>query len=512
METESRTKNVFKNMKIGLICQMILLAMSFISRTIFVRTLGAEYLGISGLFTNILTVLSFAELGIGDAVIFSMYKPIAEDDKNKIASLVELYRKMYTYVGMFVLSAGIIVAPFLKYIIKEELEIPENLTLIYLLFVFNVSLSYFFVYRQSIITAHQKGYVVSTYQMICTLIVNISQIVELILLKNYILFLIIQIVGTLLCNYMLARKSKKMYPYTCTKQKYNIPQIEVKRILSDIKSLFVYKIGSVILNGTDNILISSLIGVSVVGLSSNYFLITSAFETVMNKIKGAFVASIGNLNVEADNQKKESIFYKVFLFIEWLYGLLAIGFLLLGNEVIELWLGDKYKLPFLAVIAISINLYVTGVHYTAYTYRTTLGLFKEGQLAPIIAATVNLCLSIVLAKPLGVAGIFIATPIARMVGMGVIDPILIYKKAFKAKPIKYYIMYVKGVIINVSITLLCYFILNQMNSTSIVWLLIKIMVIFAIYNSIKAIINMNNNSFKELLILVFKKIGVKTNA
>ena len=175
-------------------------------------------------------------------------------------------------------------------------------------------------------------------------------------------------------------------------------------------------------------------------------------------------------------------------------------------------MGDKYKLPFLAVIAISINLYVTGVHYTAYTYRTTLGLFKEGQLAPIIAATVNLCLSIVLAKPLGVAGIFIATPIARMVGMGVIDPILIYKKAFKAKPIKYYIMYVKGVIINVSITLLCYFILNQMNSTSIVWLLIKIMVIFAIYNSIKAIINMNNNSFKELLILVFKKIGVKTNA
>lgn len=204
METESRTKNVFKNMKIGLICQMILLAMSFISRTIFVRTLGAEYLGISGLFTNILTVLSFAELGIGDAVIFSMYKPIAEDDKNKIASLVELYKKMYNYVGIFVLSAGIIVAPFLKYIIKEELEIPENLTLIYLLFVFNVSLSYFFVYRQSIITAHQKGYVVSTYQMICTLIVNILQIVELILLKNYILFLIIQIVGTILCNYILA--------------------------------------------------------------------------------------------------------------------------------------------------------------------------------------------------------------------------------------------------------------------------------------------------------------------
>lgn len=512
METESRTKNVFKNMKIGLICQAILLVMSFISRTIFVRTLGAEYLGISGLFTNILTVLSFAELGIGDAVIFSMYKPIAEDDKKRIALLLELYKKMYTYVGLFVLSAGIIVVPFLKYIIKEELEIPENLTLIYLLFVLNVSLSYFFVYRQSIITAHQKGYVVSTYQMISTLIVNILQIIELIWLKNYILFLIIQIFGTILCNYMLANKSKNMYPYTCVKQNDSIPKYEIKRILNDIKSLFVYKIGSVILNGTDNILISSLIGVSVVGLSSNYILITSAFETVMNKIKGAFVASIGNLNVESDSQKKENVFNKVFLFIEWLYGLLAIGFILLGNEVVELWLGGEYKLPFLAVIAISINLYVTGVHYTAYTYRTTLGLFKEGQLSPIIAATINLCLSIILAKPLGVAGIFIATPIARMLGMGLFDPVLIYKQAFKTNPIRYYTMYFKSVIINMLITIICYYILNQVTSISILWLLIKIIVVFIIYNSVKVIINIKNNSFKELLTLVFKKIGVKTNA
>ena len=170
---ESRTKNSFKNFQFGAITQVINTIFSFISRTIFIKVLGEEYLGVNGLFTNILTVLSFAELGIGNAIIFSMYKPIAENNKDKINALMKLYKKAYNIIGIVVLLIGICVVPFLDFIIKDPPNIHENIEMVYLLYLLNTSLSYFFTYKKSIISAQQKEYIINTYKIIFIIIKNV---------------------------------------------------------------------------------------------------------------------------------------------------------------------------------------------------------------------------------------------------------------------------------------------------------------------------------------------------
>lgn len=495
---KSRTENVIKNMKFAFVCQILCTLFSFFARTIFIKKLGAEYLGLNGLFTNILTILSFAELGIGDAIIFSMYKPIAEDDKEKIKSLLNLYKKSYIGIGIFIMIAGAALAPFIKYIIVDVPEIPESITIIYLMYVFHTASSYFFIYRQSVITANQKAYIITFYNTVYLLLINILQIIGLIVFNNFLLYLAIQIIVTFVGNGFISYKSKKMYPYTTEKNIAKFSKKEIKDIYTNIISLLVYKVGSVILNGTDNILISALIGVKMVGICSNYLLIISTVNTLLNKMRSALVASVGNLNATENPQKRKKIFEKLFLGFGWLYGLFAVGLFCLGNEAVYLWLGNEYVITDMTLFALAINFYVMGVHYPAFLFRTTLGLFKDGQAAPIIAAVVNLILSVVLAKYWGVIGIFIATPIARILGMGLFDPILVYKKGFESNPIEYYGTYLKYAVLDVVICMVCKYVIGLLNITNIFDLVLGVLIVFIIYNISRLCFSIRNEQFWEL--------------
>lgn len=510
MNNKSRTENVIKNMKFAVVCQVLSTLFSFICRTIFIKKLGAEYLGLNGLFTNILTILSFAELGIGDAIIFSMYKPVAEDNKEKIKSLLNLYKKSYVAIGIVIMLVGAILAPFIKYIIADAPQIPESITIIYLMYVFNTASSYFFIYRQSIITANQKAYIITFYSTVYLLITYILQIIGLIIFENYYLYLFIQICVNFLGNGFISYISKKMYPYSTEKNIEKLSKKEIKDISTNIISLFVYKFGSVVLNGTDNILISALIGIKTVGVCSNYLLIVSTLNTVINKIRSAFTASVGNLNATETPEKKKKIFEKLFFGFGWLYGLFAVGLFCLGNEAVYLWLGREYIISDMTLMALVINFYVMGVHYPAFLFRTTLGLFKDGQLAPIIAAVINLILSVVLAQCWGVAGIFIATPIARIFGMGIFDPILIYKKGFNSNPIEYYSVYLKYAILDFAICILCKYIIELLNITNLFALVLGVAIVFLIYNILRFVFSFRNEHFWELLRYIKNYIGRKS--
>lgn len=238
---ESRTKNAIKNFNLGAVSQVVNTLIMFFVRTVFIKTLGEEYLGVNGLFTNILTVLSFAELGIGNAIIYSMYKPISEDDKSKINGLLKLYKKSYTIIGIIVISIGLLIAPFIKFLIKDSPNISENLILIYILFLANTSLSYFFTYKKSIISAHQKEYVINNYRIVFHLIKGVLQILFLLLTRNFILYLLIQILCTLLENISLSRKANKMYAYIKNKEKTDVSKEEKRQIFKNVKALVVYK-------------------------------------------------------------------------------------------------------------------------------------------------------------------------------------------------------------------------------------------------------------------------------
>ena len=211
--TESRTKNSARNACVAIVSKVIYIVMSFICRTVFIKILGTEYLGVNGLFTNILTMLSFAELGIGVAIIYKMYKPIAEDDHEQIKTLIHFYKRAYATIGTVILILGLMVIPFLGSIIKDSPNIKENLSFIYVLFLVNTSISYFFAYKKSIITGHQKEYIINLITLVVTTVLNILQIVFLFITHNYIVYLLLQIIATVTDNVIASKMANKMYPY-----------------------------------------------------------------------------------------------------------------------------------------------------------------------------------------------------------------------------------------------------------------------------------------------------------
>jgi len=504
----SRTENVVKNAWFALITQVANILLSFISRTAFIYVLGVEYLGLNGLFTNILMLLSFAELGIGNAIIYSMYKPLATGDKEKIKSLMALYAKAYRLIGIFVFVAGLLVIPFMDYIIKDAPDIKESINLIYLLFLANTTFSYFFVYKKSIIIADQKNYIVSLYQQAFHIIQVLAQIVFLLLTHEYILFLLIQIASTVLNNIITARKADKMYPYLKEGSPKPLDKAESKGIFANVRALFLYKFGSVVLNGTDNIIISMLIGITAVGLCSNYLLVISALTLISGQVMNAFTASVGNLNAIGDSNNKERVFNRIFFISSWMYGFFAVGLFMFLNPFIGLWLGEKFILSQGVIFAIVLHFYINSVHFTVYTYRTTMGLFVKGRLAPLAAAVVNIILSLWLGKTIGLMGIFLATSVARFFTTGIVDPVLVYRNGFNKNPIYYYKKYFLFFSIFVALYFVLDYIVSWIEIGGLIGFIVQVGLVTIIFNGIMILLFWKTQDFKDtknVLVGIVKK-------
>lgn len=494
----SRTANTAKNASFGLVSQIVNIILSFISRTVFIYVLGVEYLGINGLFTNILMLLSFAELGIGNAIIYGMYKPLAMNDKEKIKSLMGLYEKAYKAIGLFVFITGLLVIPFMDYIIKDAPNISESITLIYVLFLLNTSLSYFFVYKKSIITADQKNYVVLFYQQLFKIGQTLTQIFFLWITGQYLIFLVIQIITTLLNNIYVSRKADKMYPFLKEGKAKSLEKEEQSSVFANVKALFLYKFGSVVLNGTDNIIISAIIGITAVGLNSNYALIISALTAIVGEIMNGFTASVGNLNAVGTKETKERAFNKIFFVSAWMYGFCAVGLYLFLNKLIVLWIGEAFIFSDLVVFAIVLHFYVNSVHFTAYTYRVTMGLFVQGRWAPLVAAVINIVLSFWLGSTIGIAGIFFATSIARLVTVGIVDPILVYRNGFYKSSLRYYFRYFFFVGLFIGLYFLMKLIVSFIPIAGLIGFIIEVVVVSLLFNIIMAAIFWKYQDFVEI--------------
>jgi O-antigen/teichoic acid export membrane protein len=495
MMSNSRSTNSIRNITVAFASNFCTTLLKFFLQTVFIKILGAEYLGVNGLFTNILTVLSFAELGIGNAIIFSMYKPIAENNIDKIKSLMKLYKVAYRFIGIFVFIAGLLLVPFLNFIVTDVPNIKESIISIYILFLINTSISYFFSYKKSIITANQKDFIVTINNLFFFLIRGILQIIFLVITKNYIMYLIIQIICTFLENYIISNKANHMYPYLNDKNVDDLSKNEKDDIFKNVKSLVVYKFGSVILNGTDNIIVSSMLGTSLVGILSNYSLIINAISGIINNALSGFTASIGNLNAVASIQKKKSIYNQLFLISYWIYSTLFMGLILLLNPFIEIWVGVSYCFDSLTVFIISFNFLIDGLRFTGYTYRNTMGLFKKGKYAPIIAAFLNILLSIILGLHFGIFGILLATLISRVLTTVWYDPYLVYKYKFNESPMNFYIKYISYLIILAVIYFINARVIELICVAGLIGFIIKGFVIVILTNLLLLIIFNRNKDF-----------------
>jgi len=289
-----RSLNTIKNMYVSLIFHSLNIVLTFVCRTVFIKLLATEYLGLSGLFTNILSVLSLSELGIGNAIIINLYKPLAEKNENAICKYMNFYCRAYRVIGCFILLFGLVSMPFLEHMVKTSVEIP-NIELIYFLFVTNSAVSYFCAYKRTILTADQKEYINTVNRNVFLIIQNIFQIIVLILTNSYVLYVCVMVLCTILSNIRIMSIANKKYPYLNT-NKTKLNSDEIKELIKSLKAILYHKAGNTILNSTDNIIISVILGVYWVGLYSNYSMIIGVVTTFALIVFSACSASIGNFS------------------------------------------------------------------------------------------------------------------------------------------------------------------------------------------------------------------------
>ena len=500
----SRTKNSIINSIVSVSTQVLIILISFIGRTFFIKFLGADYLGVNGLFTNILSVLSFAELGIGTAIIYSLYKPIANQDEKKISAYVNLYAKTYRIIGLVILVIGLAIIPLLPYFIKDYSQYENiNIVLVYVLFLVNSSITYFYSYKRSLIVANQKKYIDSINRIVCLALLNIVQILILYKTRNYILYLCIQIIFSILENISISIIANKLYPFLKKYKKEKTTETEKKDLVQNVKSLIMHKVGAILVSNTDNLLISAFIGLNIVGIYSNYSLIITAVKTILNQMFASITASVGNLNTEENYQKSYNIFYLILFTNFWLVCVIATVLIAVLNDFIIIWVGEEYLLSFPVLLAIVINFFLYEMRQTLFIYKDTYGLFRYDRYIPIIEAIINLVASIILVKFLGILGIFLGTIISTICTCFWTEPYFLYKIKFHHKLREYFKKYIFYIVITILIMVIVIGILQFIvTGHNIYLLIIKGILSFIIPNLILVCIFYRTKEFKYYIELI----------
>jgi len=422
--------------------------LGFISRTIFIRYLAVEYLGVNGLFTNILSLLSLAELGITSAVVFSLYKPLAEKDEKKLAGLINFFSKIYIRIALIIAVLGLILVPFLDKIVDNPPKnIADNLTLIYLLFLFNTVASYFMQYKLSLFQADQKTYIISKNNIFIFFFQNIAQIVVLVLFKNFIFYLVVQSVFQLVGNFIISSKVGKHYPFLKKYKEEVVDETTKKGIYSNVKSTSLVKIGGLLVNSTDNLILNHFSGLVAVGLLSNYNLLIGLASGLIVQVFSSLTGSIANINAIESQQKKIETFHIINFANFWIYGIASIATIFLINDFIALWIGIKFILPLSVVILLAVNFFMYGMQNAVWQFKITFGFFKQGQYLIILTAIINLILSFSFGCYYGLLGILTATAIARLVTNTWYDPYIVFSLGLKQNPIDYLKKYIKYILV-----------------------------------------------------------------
>ncbi len=440
MAEKSRTEYSMRNTTAAMISKIVAVLMGFATRVVFTHTLSESYVGVNGLFSDLLNVLALSELGVGTAITYALYKPIAEGDTEKQKSLMQLYCYFYRIVAGIVLVAGLAVIPFMDILIKNQPEI-DHLILIYLMYLANSVLSYLLIYKKTLIDAHQLSYLGEVYQMTAILIQDVLQIILLLTTHNFILFLVVYMICTVGNNVAISRKADALYPYLKEKKSTPLEREEKKSIFKNIRAMLMHKIGDVVVNNTDNLLLSSMVGIISVGCYSNYYLIIGSIHQLMSQVFRGITASVGNLGVTEDSGRVKRIFESSFFVGQWLYGFAAICLWELLNPFVEISFGKQYVFPMSVVLILCINFLATGMRQATLVFRDSLGLFWFDRYKSLAGAILNLIISILLAKEYGTAGVFGGTFISTMLTSFWVEPWILYRHALKVSVRSYFWRY-----------------------------------------------------------------------
>lgn len=435
----SRTLNTLRNSAYGIAGKIVLLAMALVSRTIFIQRLGNAYVGVNGLYTEILSVLSFTELGIGNALIFAMYEPVARGRETETVQLLDFYRKAYRLIACAVALLGAALIPFLPHIVKEaDFLTLRELRLYYAIFLFNTVCSYFVTYKYSYVNALQKNYIVTTFDTAVSAVISLLQIAVLLLTDDFLAYLLTHSVCLALSRIAAALYLNRRFPILTEKPAEPLPAGKRRRIFTDVKALALGQFASVAVHSTDNIIISSLSGLGVlgVGLVNNYMMLINHVLSLVTVLFNSVVSGFGNLAATASQEKYRRAFEEANFINFWIYGFCSIAFFVLTPPFIALLFGKESLIDNVSFLLIVINLYLQG-QCTIYMYaRSAKGEFRRGIVPVIVQPIVNLVVSIIGAKTLGLVGVYIGTVVSRLVL--VMRPSLEYRYFFGRSAWEYY--------------------------------------------------------------------------
>lgn len=440
-----RTENAIRNAAVSVGARLTEQLLAFVSRTVFILFLSAEYLGITSLFANVLNVLNLAELGIGTAINVALYKPLATKDHVKVKSLLQLYKTAYNWIGIAVLAIGMVLMPFLPYLVKGTTELV-NLRLVYGIYLAKSVLSYWlFAYKRSLLEADQRSYIVSIFNYGVACLWKLLQIALLYALrKTPELSFYVYCAGDMLCgvvtNILVARRVNRDYPYILDGGAEPLPAEERKALFRNVYGVALYNISSTINSSADSIIISSFLGTVLLGLYSNYLLIAGAVIKIVNMLFNSITASIGNLNALADEEKKNEVFNALHLAALWINGFCIICLWVLLNPFFAtIWIGSQYELPELVVFTMCMNYLVDCLMESPIRFRNAAGLYWQSRYRAIATVIINVSLSILAVTILdwGIPGVLLATIISRLSVTLWVDSYLVHKYVLKRSPLPY---------------------------------------------------------------------------
>ncbi len=505
----SRTKNIARNLVFATISKVYNLLVPFVIRTAFIYLLGMEYLGLNSLFTSVLSVLSLAELGVGSALTFSMYKPIAENDTARICALMHLYKIYYRVIGLVILLLGIAVTPFLPYLIKQDLPPDVNLYVLYYLNLMTTVISYWlFAYKNCLLFAHQRNDIGDKLSLIISTIRYILQIVVLFAFRNYYAYIIVALVMGAVNNIVTAVVVDRLYPQY--KAVGKLPKEEIKVINGRVRDLFTSKIGGIVYDSADTIVISAFLGLTALAQYQNYFYIMNTVFGFVTMITGSSLASVGN-SLVVDSEKKNFHDLKKFTFIiSWLSGFCICCFACLYQPFMELWVGKENMLPYGMVIIICIYFYIRQINNLLCFYKDAAGMWHEDRWRPLAASLTNLVINLILVQFWGLYGILIST-VAAMLFVGM--PWLfhnLFTVVFRCNPKKYILGILGFALLIACVTAVCVGICSFISFDSLILTFLARLVICAIIpNGIFFILFRKNVYFKALVAMAVQLAGGK---
>lgn len=499
-----RTRRAFVNIIWGFIEKMITLICPFIIRTIMIYKLGNEYLGLNGLFTSILQVLSLAELGFGDAIVFSMYKPIIENDNKMLSALLNLYKKVYRIIGMVILCVGLLILPFITKFVKGGYPSEVNIYALYCIYLFNTVISYFlFAYKESLLKAHQRNDVNSRILSGCNIVMYVLQIIVLLLFSNYYLYIVIMPVTTIVLNCVRSLFVKKMYPQIVCEG--HIEKDAVIGLSKRIIGLTLNKLAQVCRNSFDSIIISSFLGLVILARYQNYYYIISALTVMVSIITTAVGAGIGN-SIAAETVEKNYSDYKEFLFIyNWIACFCTVCMLCLYQPFIELWVGKSNVLPLSTVILCCIYFYTMKLGDIAAVYRQAAGIWWEDKFRPIVESVVNLAVNIVLVKYIGVDGVLVSTIISIVCINIPWATYVLFKVYFKMSIKEVFFKYIRYFIETTVLCAVVYGICSRINGNLLVVLVVRTIICIGLVNAGLYIISYTKPEFVSAKNRVFRR-------